>query len=208
MSLKFFLPLLAVCVGFSGFGQQNSTISYSTSSSAFAPAFYMFSVSPASLKVQATFFSTLYSDQLPARDTLDRDGDGIVDSLDKCPDEKGVKEYDGCPPPDSDYDGITDDKDACPTIAGSLKYNGCPVPDKDGDKINDDDDVCPDLPGVARFAGCLTADSDKDGVDDDNDDCKLVPGTQANRGCPELNVTVDAVKKAPLKKPVKPKGKK
>src|SRR5437879_1883317 len=39
----------------------------------------------------------------------DRDGDGIIDSLDKCPDEKGVLQYDGCPIPDSDNDGVADD---------------------------------------------------------------------------------------------------
>jgi hypothetical protein len=31
--------------------------------------------------------------------TKDRDGDGIVDELDKCPDTPGLKEYNGCPKP-------------------------------------------------------------------------------------------------------------
>lgn len=119
------------------------------------------------------------------KDSSDRDGDGIVDSLDKCPDEKGVLQYDGCPIPDSDNDGIADDVDKCPTIAGSLKNNGCPPGDKDGDKINDDEDKCPAEPGVARNGGCPIKDTDGDGVDDENDNCINVPGTLLNAGCPE-----------------------
>lgn len=115
----------------------------------------------------------------------DRDGDGIVDSLDKCPDEKGVIEYDGCPIPDSDNDGIADDVDLCPTIAGLAKYKGCPTPDKDGDKINDEDDKCPNEPGVARYNGCPVGDRDGDGVNDDDDKCIDTPGTVANHGCAE-----------------------
>jgi serine/threonine protein kinase len=33
----------------------------------------------------------------------DSDGDGIIDSKDKCPDKKGVNLYDGCPVPDSEW---------------------------------------------------------------------------------------------------------
>lgn len=116
----------------------------------------------------------------------DRDADGILDSLDKCPDEKGVLQYDGCPIPDSDNDGIADDLDNCPTVAGSAKYRGCPTPDTDGDKINDDEDKCPTVPGVARYGGCLVGDSDEDGVNDDDDKCIDVPGSISNRGCPEI----------------------
>ena len=42
----------------------------------------------------------------------DRDGDGVPDEIDKCPDDPGPKEWDGCP--DSDGDGIPDHKDKCP----------------------------------------------------------------------------------------------
>lgn len=114
----------------------------------------------------------------------DRDADGIPDSLDKCPDEKGVIQYDGCPVPDSDKDGVADDADACPTVVGLAKYKGCPAPDKDGDKINDDEDRCPDQPGVARYAGCPVGDGDHDGVNDDDDKCIDVPGPAENSGCP------------------------
>jgi hypothetical protein len=127
----------------------------------------------------------------------DRDGDGIEDSLDKCPDEKGVIQYDGCPIPDSDNDGIADDVDDCPTIAGLLKYKGCPAPDSDGDKINDEDDFCPNEPGVARYGGCPVGDRDGDGVNDDDDKCIDVAGTLTNQGCPEgkANMSLPVIKK-------------
>ena len=64
----------------------------------------------------------------------DRDGDGIPDDLDKCPDEPedkdGFEDEDGCPDPDNDKDGIPDTKDACPnepeTVNGYQDEDGCP----------------------------------------------------------------------------------
>jgi OOP family OmpA-OmpF porin len=56
----------------------------------------------------------------------DRDGDGIFDEDDLCPDVKGVPEYKGCPMPDKDQDGIADDMDKCPDMAGSAVNGGCP----------------------------------------------------------------------------------
>ena len=48
----------------------------------------------------------------------DRDGDGIVDPDDACPDEPedrdGFEDTDGCPEPDNDGDGILDVDDDCP----------------------------------------------------------------------------------------------
>ena len=133
---------------------------------------------------QSLFSQNTSSDTLLLKSN-DRDRDGIVDSLDKCPDEKGVIEYDGCPFPDSDNDGIADNEDECPTVAGQLKYKGCPAGDRDGDKINDDDDKCPDQPGVARYEGCPVGDRDNDGVNDDDDKCLDIAGDAKNAGCPE-----------------------
>jgi len=49
---------------------------------------------------------------------LDRDGDGIPDDVDKCPNEPedfdGFEDEDGCPDPDNDKDGIPDVMDKCP----------------------------------------------------------------------------------------------
>ncbi|MFA5620502.1 MAG: OmpA family protein [Weeksellaceae bacterium] len=45
----------------------------------------------------------------------DRDGDGIMDEDDECPDTPGIAKYNGCP--DTDNDGIEDRKDECPLEA-------------------------------------------------------------------------------------------
>ncbi|HEY5283577.1 MAG TPA: OmpA family protein [Polyangia bacterium] len=64
----------------------------------------------------------------------DTDGDGIPDSIDKCPnepeDKDGFQDEDGCPDPDNDGDGIPDVKDKCPnepeTVNGYQDEDGCP----------------------------------------------------------------------------------
>ena len=116
----------------------------------------------------------------------DTDGDGIVDSKDKCPTVKGIAKYQGCPIPDTDGDGINDEEDKCPTVAGTARYQGCPVPDTDGDGINDEEDKCPTVPGLARYQGCPIPDTDGDGINDEDDKCPSEKGTVANHGCPEL----------------------
>ncbi|WP_319524988.1 OmpA family protein [uncultured Desulfosarcina sp.] len=91
-------------------------------------------------------------------DQLDADGDGVLDSRDKCPGTPaGVKvDADGCPL-DSDGDGVADYKDKCPgTPAGvTVDADGCPL-DSDGDGVADYKDRCPGTPaGVSVDAyGC------------------------------------------------------
>ena len=53
----------------------------------------------------------------------DADNDGVVDSLDLCPNLAGSIEANGCP--DFDNDGIPDKYDLCPSIPGSFEA-GCP----------------------------------------------------------------------------------
>ena len=115
---------------------------------------------------------------------VDTDGDGIVDSLDRCPTVPGLASLQGCP--DRDGDGIADIDDACPDVAGVAKYKGCPIPDTDGDGINDEMDKCPTVPGVARYQGCPIPDTDGDGVNDEEDKCPTRPGPASNQGCPEI----------------------
>ncbi|MDY0132760.1 MAG: OmpA family protein [Desulforegulaceae bacterium] len=79
---------------------------------------------------------------------LDSDGDGVIDSLDKCPGTpKGaiVDKY-GCPI-DSDGDGVYDGLDKCPnTPKGAIvDKHGCPI-DSDGDGVYDGLDKCPNTP--------------------------------------------------------------
>ncbi len=70
----------------------------------------------------------------------DRDRDGIMDSQDACPDDKGTPAFGGCP--DTDGDGLRDLDDCCPTKAGTL--SGCPDADDDGfPSINEK--PCPNL---------------------------------------------------------------
>ncbi len=114
----------------------------------------------------------------------DRDGDGILDKDDKCPDVKGLAKYQGCPIPDTDKDGINDEEDKCPTVPGLARYQGCPIPDTDKDGINDEEDKCPTVPGVARYQGCPIPDSDGDGVNDEEDKCPNLKGVPENQGCP------------------------
>jgi len=115
----------------------------------------------------------------------DRDGDGVPDATDRCPDVKGLASLQGCP--DRDGDGIADAEDKCPDVAGLARYQGCPVPDTDGDGINDEADKCPTVAGVARYQGCPIPDTDGDGVNDEEDKCINEKGPASNFGCPVIS---------------------
>ncbi len=131
----------------------------------------------------------------------DRDGDGILDSFDQCPDNpetyNGYEDLDGCPDdPDTDKDGIPDSKDACmmepEDIDGYLDADGCPEPDNDLDGILDSADKCPlqpeDPDGFQDEDGCPDNDNDNDTVADVDDFCPNTPGQPggARPGCPGL----------------------
>ena len=122
----------------------------------------------------------------------DRDGDGIPDSVDRCPDEPedydGFQDDDGCPDRDNDNDGVPDKADACPNTPGPPENFGCPILDRDGDGIPDHLDKCPDEPedydGFEDEDGCPDPDNDRDGVPDVTDRCPNTPGPAENAGCP------------------------
>lgn len=115
---------------------------------------------------------------------IDRDGDGVLDLDDRCPDVPGLASLQGCP--DRDGDGIADIDDKCPDVAGLAKYGGCPIPDTDGDGINDELDKCPTVKGFARYQGCPIPDTDGDGINDEEDKCPTRPGPASNQGCPVI----------------------
>ena len=134
----------------------------------------------------------------------DRDGDGILDDVDLCPDDPedfdGFQDQDGCPDPDNDNDGIPDDVDKCPNVPKNQNdinnTDGCPrtdAKDRDGDGIPDDRDKCPDDPedfdGYQDADGCPDPDNDKDGIPDIDDLCPNDPetfnGYQDQDGCPD-----------------------
>jgi outer membrane protein OmpA-like peptidoglycan-associated protein len=127
----------------------------------------------------------------------DKDGDGILDNVDKCPtqpeDRDGFEDEDGCPDPDNDKDGIPDIKDKCPNEPEDKDdfqdEDGCPDPDNDTDGIPDATDKCPNEPedkdGFEDEDGCPDPDNDKDGVPDVSDKCPNDPGPADNNGCPK-----------------------
>ncbi|MGZ3441836.1 MAG: thrombospondin type 3 repeat-containing protein, partial [Polyangia bacterium] len=61
----------------------------------------------------------------------DADEDGVPDDVDRCPTERGTREFHGCPPPDADHDGVPDAADRCPDRAGVPENQGCPDFDSD-----------------------------------------------------------------------------
>ena len=117
--------------------------------------------------------------KIPIGESADRDGDGVPDKKDRCPDVPGLKKFQGCP--DTDGDGIPDDQDACPNEPGPAATNGCP--DRDGDGVPDKDDRCPDQAGPKELQGC--PDRDGDGVPDIDDECPDQAGPKATKGCPD-----------------------
>ncbi|TBN19127.1 OmpA family protein [Hyunsoonleella pacifica] len=92
-------------------------------------------------------------------------------------------------PKDKDGDGIKDNDDECPEEVGPIENKGCPYTDKDGDGILDNEDECPEEEGPRENKGCPWKDSDRDGVLDKDDKCVFEAGTIPNKGCPEEEVT-------------------
>jgi len=142
----------------------------------------------------------------------DRDGDGLKDDVDKCPDEPedfdGFEDEDGCPEPDNDRDGIVDEDDKCPLIPedkdGFQDEDGCPEGekgDRDGDRILDEVDRCPDEPeDYDQFEdedGCPDLDNDQDKILDVDDLCPNDPEDydqfEDEDGCPDLDNDKDRI---------------
>lgn len=119
----------------------------------------------------------------------DRDGDGVIDRQDLCPNtaQGMVVNNRGCPV-DEDQDGVLNIVDFClGTIRGlEVDLNGCPI-DNDHDGVYDYQDHCLDTPpGFAVDGAGCTLDTDRDGIDDNHDNCpESRPGEQVNdEGCP------------------------
>jgi outer membrane protein OmpA-like peptidoglycan-associated protein len=135
----------------------------------------------------------------------DKDGDGILDDDDACPeqaeDKDGFDDADGCPDPDNDGDGILDVDDKCPTTAGVPERQGCPLDDADGDGVRDADDKCPneaeDKDEFQDEDGCPDLDDDGDGIKDADDKCPRVAedkdGYEDQDGCPEPDNDDDGI---------------
>jgi outer membrane protein OmpA-like peptidoglycan-associated protein len=142
----------------------------------------------------------------------DRDGDGIKDDVDRCPDEPEDRDRfeddDGCPDPDNDHDGILDEDDRCRNIPedrdGVQDEDGCPEGnpgDRDSDGILDHLDRCPDdaedFDSFEDGDGCPDLDNDRDKILDLDDLCPLVPedrdGFDDEDGCPDTDNDRDRI---------------
>ncbi len=142
----------------------------------------------------------------------DRDGDGVPDGVDGCPDEPedkdGYQDEDGCPDLDNDGDGIPDAVDQCPDEPedkdGFQDDDGCREPDNDNDGIPDTADKCPDQAedhdGFEDDDGCLDQDNDGDGFADAQDKCpndpETVNGVDDDDGCPDVRITTGPEERA------------
>jgi outer membrane protein OmpA-like peptidoglycan-associated protein len=134
----------------------------------------------------------------------DRDGDGLKDDIDTCPDDPedfdDFEDADGCPELDNDRDTILDEDDACPNEPedkdGFEDEDGCPegdMLDRDNDTILDEDDECPDDPEdfdeFEDVDGCPDRDNDGDGrLDVDDlcpDDPEDIDDWEDIDGCPD-----------------------
>lgn len=136
-----------------------------------------------------------------AFEVTDKDGDGLDDDKDACPeqaeDKDSFEDSDGCPDLDNDQDGLPDDVDACPNEAedvdGFEDTDGCPDEDNDKDGLKDATDRCPDEAGSVENEGCPITDRDKDGIPDAEDLCPDEPGLADRQGCPIRDRDKDGV---------------
>jgi large repetitive protein len=132
----------------------------------------------------------------PQPEVGDRDGDGVLDDADQCPDNPEdhdqFDDADGCPDPDNDRDDVLDNVDRCPNDAEDRDQfedaDGCPDPDNDRDDVLDNVDRCPnDAEDRDQFEdadGCPDIDNDQDTVPDATDQCPIAPGRPEDNGCP------------------------
>jgi hypothetical protein len=130
--------------------------------------------------------SNAYSDSIIL--FTDSDGDGVADSIDKCPgfddnvDTDGDGTPDGCDGLiDSDNDGVADSLDKCPGFDDNVDVDGDGTPDgcddlidSDNDGVADSEDKCPGFDDKV--------DTDGDGTPDgcDGDDDTIQPSTPTN----------------------------
>ena len=141
----------------------------------------------------------------------DRDGDGVRDRDDLCPDNAedvdGFQDEDGCPDYDNDMDGVPDALDSAPNdpedYDGFEDGDGAPDRDNDEDGVPDRDDLCPDeaedMDGHNDDDGCPDdfTDRDGDGVEDALDGCpdeaEDADGFEDDDGCPENDNDLDGL---------------
>lgn len=156
-----------------------------------------------------------------ARIRADRDGDGVADADDRCPDAPVGPHPDpnrpGCSA-DTDGDGVLDQVDQCLMVPAGPhphpKRLGCPDTDIDGDGVYDSFDRCLMVPAGFRpdpkRPGCPDEDTDGDGVYDSVDQCPTVPAGRhldpKRPGCPDMDTDGDGVYDSVDQCPMVPAG--
>lgn len=152
----------------------------------------------------------LFAGLLYSAEPIDSDQDGVLDTVDACPqapeDRDNHEDSDGCPDDDNDGDRFVDSADKCPDQAedsdGFEDQDGCPDLDDDKDGVPDERDSCRKEPetknGFKDDDGCPdVADTDKDGVPDATDQCPAEPedtdGFDDTDGCPDLDNDKDGI---------------
>jgi len=144
-------------------------------------------------------------------EVMDRDGDGLADDVDRCPqveeDLDGHEDKDGCPDLDEDGDKVLGTRDRCPLDPEDVDdfedSDGCPDPDNDMDGLFDDQDRCPrdaeNRNGFQDHDGCpdKPPDTDHDGLLDAEDRCPSEPedtdGFDDQDGCVDPDNDEDGV---------------
>ena len=113
--------------------------------------------------ISSSISGCLNQEQSMSDNTIDTDGDGVIDDLDACPGFSDYVDYDG--------DNITDLIIVDPVLCADFI-------DSDGDKVVDSLDLCigsddsVDKDGDGIPDGCdELIDTDKDGISDDSDIC-------------------------------------
>ncbi|MFH1679515.1 MAG: PorV/PorQ family protein [Candidatus Eisenbacteria bacterium] len=198
--------LLAIRAGVSDVGRDHQDNGYSAGLGLKVPRFYGIGLDYAFVDEMEESFGNNHRISLNlafGESERDRDGDGIPDYDDQCPnsaeDFDGFEDEDGCPDLDNDGDGIVDELDSCPDEAedfdGMDDADGCPEEDdQDRDGILDVDDKCPhqpeDFDGFEDKDGCPDVDNDQDGILDADDRCMNNAETfnnfQDEDGCPDI----------------------
>ena len=147
---------------------------------------------------------------------VDRDGDGIADDDDNCPDLANADQanfdgdfYGDACDPDDDNDGVADEDDAFP-------FDQTESRDNDGDGIGDNADTDDDNDGQSDvdeaacgsdpkdassyspdnegdgIPDCVDPDDDNDGTNDEIDNCPIAANAdQADSGCDEVGDVCD-----------------
>ena len=136
-----------------------------------------------SIDIYAGLKVPIYYSKGRSKKIKDKDGDGVADKEDRCPNEYGVVSNNGCPEVIEEV--VVEEAPLVEVVEAPV------VLDADGDTVIDSLDNCPNEFGTVANNGCPEVlDTDKDGVPNVLDKCPEVFGVEANEGCPEVKTLI------------------